>query len=113
MEINPVINDTIGDSPVVVFWIKGTASALDKFEIAKSRDAGAAVIYEAMNEEDFLKFSIIDGKIIDLETESTWNFFGEAISGPLQGISLQPVVAINHFWFSWAAFRPDTQIYNP
>ena len=25
----------------------------------------------------------------------------------------QPVVVINHFWFSWAAFRPETRIYQP
>ena len=113
LENKPVINDTIGDTSVVVFWTKGTASALDNFEISKSRDVGAAVIYESLIDGETLIFSMIDGKIIDLETESSWNFFGEAVSGPMQGKSLRPIIAINHFWFSWAAFRPDTQIYNP
>jgi len=31
----------------------------------------------------------------------------------LTGQALTPVVSINHFWFSWAAFRPDTRIYQP
>jgi hypothetical protein len=113
LENKPVINDTIGDTSVVVLWTKGTASALDNFEISKSRDVGAAVIYESLIDGETLIFSMIDGKIIDLETESSWNFFGEAVSGPMQGKSLRPIIAINHFWFSWAAFRPDTQIYNP
>ena len=26
---------------------------------------------------------------------------------------MTPVVHINHFWFSWAAFRPETRIYRP
>ncbi len=113
LEDKPVINDTIGDTPVVVFWTKGTASALDNFEISKSRDVGAAVIYESLIDGETLIFSMIDGKIIDMETESSWNFFGEAVSGPMQGKSLRPIIAINHFWFSWAAFRPETRIYNP
>ena len=27
------------------------------------------------------------------------------------GKALTPVVNVNHFWFSWAAFRPETVIY--
>ena len=26
---------------------------------------------------------------------------------------VKPVVKVDHFWFSWAAFRPDTRIYQP
>ena len=33
------------------------------------------------------------------------------MSGPAAGRELAPVVSINHFWFSWAAFRPETRIY--
>ena len=51
--------------------------------------------------------------IIDQETESQWDGLGRAISGPLSGSQLSPVVSINHFWFSWAAFRPDTRVYAP
>jgi hypothetical protein len=38
---------------------------------------------------------------------------GQAISGPLAGEQLTPVVAVNHFWFSWAAFKPETRVYQP
>ncbi|MBE0411542.1 MAG: DUF3179 domain-containing protein, partial [Anaerolineales bacterium] len=60
-----------------------------------------------------LNFSLVDNHIIDSETGSEWNLLGQAIAGELDGQQLSPVVAINHFWFSWAAFRPDTRIYQP
>ena len=35
------------------------------------------------------------------------------MSGSLAGSQLTPVVSINHFWFSWVAFRPETRVYSP
>ena len=58
-----------------------------------------------------LNFEIADGRIIDQETGSEWNILGQAVDGELVGQQLSPVVAINHFWFSWAAFRPETRVY--
>ncbi|MBM3122999.1 MAG: DUF3179 domain-containing protein, partial [Chloroflexi bacterium] len=49
----------------------------------------------------------------DLETGSEWTILGHASSGPLAGEKLVPVVAVNHFWFSWAAFSPETRIFMP
>jgi len=34
------------------------------------------------------------------------------VRGPLAGKQLTPVVAVNHFWFSWAAFRPETRVFS-
>ena len=31
---------------------------------------------------------------------------GQAVNGPLAGKQLTPVVAVNHFWFSWPATLP-------
>ncbi|MFQ5935910.1 MAG: DUF3179 domain-containing (seleno)protein, partial [Acidiferrobacterales bacterium] len=45
------------------------------------------------------------------QTGSTWNILGEAVDGPLTGKKLTPIVHANHFWFAWAAFKPDTEIY--
>ena len=58
-----------------------------------------------------LDFEWSDGAIRDSQTASTWSLLGEATAGPLQGSRLEAVVSINHFWFSWAAFRPETRIY--
>jgi len=60
-----------------------------------------------------LTFVADNGLIKDKETGSAWNVLGMATSGPLAGTQLTPVVSINHFWFSWAAFKPETRIYQP
>jgi Protein of unknown function (DUF3179) len=60
-----------------------------------------------------LPFVAENGTIRDNETGNTWHVLGTASSGSLAGTQLTPVVAINHFWFSWAAFKPETRIYQP
>jgi len=106
-----VVNDIVGDKPIVVFWVEGTASALDKSTIAQGVDVGSATAFSRILNNNMLTFSIDDNNIIDDQTESVWNPLGIAVSGALQGSQLEAVVSINHFWFSWAAFRPDTRIY--
>lgn len=108
-----VVNDTVGDQEVVIFWEAGTASALDAGIIAEGRDVGAANAYLRTLNGEVLTFAFANDEFRDEETGSVWNARGEAISGPLAGEELQPAVAINHFWFSWAAFRPETRIYQP
>jgi hypothetical protein len=107
-----VVNDTVDESEVVVFWSAGTASALDARSIAEGRDVGAATAYSRSVDGRVLTFALEDGQIVDQETGSVWDAQGHAISGELAGTELEPVVAINHFWFSWAAFKPETRIYS-
>jgi len=111
-ELN-VINDVVGGNDVAVFWTEGTASALDTSHIPAGRDVGAAVAYARVLGGTALDFEFKDGKILDKQTGSEWNIFGLAIAGELKGRQLMPVVSINHFWFSWAAFKPETRIYRP
>jgi hypothetical protein len=108
-----VVNDTVGGVPVVVFWTPGTASALDSAAIAQGRDVGAANAFSRELDGQLLTFRLDGDRITDEQTGSEWNVLGEAISGELEGRQLTPVVSINHFWFSWAAFRPETRIYRP
>jgi hypothetical protein len=35
----------------------------------------------------------------------------EVAGGELEGEAREPVVHADHFWFSWAVFKPDTCIY--
>lgn len=108
-----VVNDTVGEEEIVVFWVAGTASALDTAQIEAGQDVGAAVAYSRQGATRMLSFISDDGVIRDKETNSVWNIFGEAIKGELEGERLTPIVAVNHFWFSWAAFKPETRIYQP
>jgi hypothetical protein len=105
------INDVLSGSEIVVFWQTGTASALDSSRIADGEDVGAGVAFSRIVDDQVLTFSFVDGKTFDDQTNSEWDVFGQAISGELAGTQLEPVVSVNHFWFSWAAFKPETRIY--
>lgn len=111
-ELN-VVNDVIGGNAVVVFWTEGTASALDTSNIPEGREVGSAAAYSRSLDNQVLDFEFENGKILDIQTGSEWNILGVAIAGELTGKQLAPVVSINHFWFSWAAFKPQTRIYQP
>lgn len=108
-----VINDTVGGEDVVVLWQPGTASALDSASLASGKDVGTAVVFSRRIEAQTLSFTFDGSSILDEQTGSQWNFLGQAISGQLQGAQLDEVVSVNHFWFSWAAFKPETHIYQP
>ena len=106
-----VINDTQAGLDLVVFHQPGTSSALGSRVIAEAEDVGATGVFERTLGDQTLTFQRDGEKIVDLETSTTWNILGQAIDGPLSGERLSPVVHADHFWFSWAAFRPDTLIY--
>jgi hypothetical protein len=133
-----VVNDRVADNQIVVFWQPGTASALgpslsspwsqppgniewepetasalDALTATDNGDVGSATAFIREAEGQPLTFIWNEEKILDDQTGSEWNVLGQAIDGPLAGTQLKPVVAINHFWFSWAAFKPDTRIYQP
>lgn len=109
-EVN-VVNDTVGGQDIVVLWQPGVASALDTNRTATGRDVGTVVIFSRELNGETLDFVFEGGQIQDQNTGSVWNVLGEAVSGKLAGERLVPVVAINHFWFSWAAFKPETRVY--
>lgn len=106
-----LVNDTVGGVPIVVLWAPGTASALDAGSVAGGDDVGAATTFSRQLDGQPLTFVFDGDRIVDEQTGSEWNVLGQAVSGPKAGNQLEPVVSINHFWFSWAAFRPETRIY--
>ncbi len=107
-----VINDAIGSVPVVAFWQDGAVSALDRSEIDSSRRVGMAALYERTVEGRVLTFELSkDGGLRDVETGSTWDVFGRATEGALAGKQLLRAFANPHFWFAWAAFQPQTRLY--
>ncbi|MCA9912157.1 MAG: DUF3179 domain-containing protein [Anaerolineae bacterium] len=109
-----VINDRVGDVPVVAFWQPGVASALNATRIDQGRDIGTAALYDRTLADGTVmtfQYDSSAGMLVDEETGTTWNLFGEAIEGELAGTSLRRLIAAPHFWFAWAAFYPETAIY--
>ena len=49
--------------------------------------------------------------IRDLQTGSLWNSDGLALEGDLAGVQLAFVTSFFTEWYGWAAFHPDTLIY--
>lgn len=97
----PVVNDTVGSEPVVVLY-------------DAAHDIGQVFLRRVGNK--VLTFRKIAGKggsliVQDKETETRWNVSGHGLKGTLKGKSLEPAPHWNQlFWFSWAAFKPDTRI---
>jgi hypothetical protein len=108
-----VVNDRRGDQDLVVFHVPGTASALGAAVIAVSEDVGATGVFDPTVDGRKLTFRWERDQIVDEETGSNWNVLGQAVDGVLAGRRISPIVHGNPFWFSWAAFKPDTIIYEP
>ena len=104
------VNHTVGDSSFVVFYKPGTVSALDSGSIPDSREVGATAVYRSNLDGQSLTFQPSEEGFVDDQTGSQWNILGEAVDGPLSGSRLEPIASADHFWFAWAAFRPDTEI---
>ena len=58
-----------------------------------------------------LDFEYSDGKLIDSQTNSEWNYEGLATSGTMKGTQLTRMPMDPGFWFEWVAFHPDTEVY--
>jgi hypothetical protein len=110
-----VANVEAAGAPVAVFWMPGTASALDQREIAQSRDIGSAAAYDARLDGRVLRFvpGPRPGTFTDEATGSTWDIFGRAVAGELAGRQLAPALHTTEFWFAWAAFNPGTAVWQP
>ena len=106
-----VVNDAVGGAPIVVLWAPGTASSLDAGSVAGGGDVGAATAFSRELDGQTLTFVYDGGRITDEQTGTEWDVLGRALSGPKAGSQLAPVVGVNHFWFSWAAFKPETRVY--
>jgi Protein of unknown function (DUF3179) len=105
-------NLELAGAPVLVVWRSGATSALDRRSIAASRNVGAAAAFSRRVGSRTLTFHAPAGRVIDHQTGSTWDPFGRATAGPLAGARLTPATAMDSFWFDWAAFHPDTAIWD-
>lgn len=108
-----VVNDTIADTPVAIFWGPGTTDALDGSEIASSREIGTAIAYDPRNGDQVLTFVAEGDDFRDNETGSLWTLLGQAIDGPLAGQQLDTMTHRNEFWFAWASFFPEGVLHAP
>lgn len=106
------MNDVVGETPVAVLWGGDTADALDSASIAAGDASGTGIAFYRRVDGETLTFSATgDDRFTDEETSSTWNLQGQAIDGSLQGEQLETVNHRNEFWFAWAGFFPEGEVY--
>lgn len=105
-----VVPVDVGGRSLVVLWEPGTASALDRAEVAAGADVGASGVFAPEVAGRPLTFEATGGGFRDVETGSTWDVLGRATAGPLAGSTLARAEHVDTFWFAWAAFRPDTTL---
>ncbi len=106
-----VINDIIGEQPLVILHTGGAASAMDTAQIDQSREAGSTGSFLRTVGDLVLHFTTENGAIVDRETGSRWNIAGQAVDGPLKGKQLEPVSSGDYFAFAWLVFYPESEIH--
>ena len=107
-----VVNYHVNGVDLAVFFEPETQSALDTPSFADARQVGAAAVFRPELDGEMLTFRFKDERIEDVGTGSGWNILGVAVDGPLKGERLAKFVHGDHFWFAWAAFKPDSIIYS-
>lgn len=96
----PVVNDSVGNIPVAVFFDKATASG--------------AVFSPVLEDGRWLTFQpgSDSRRAVDANTGSEWDIFtGEALAGPLQGTILAQVPVTYAFWFGWSDYHVGGTVY--
>lgn len=92
------INDVVGGLPVlIVSAFEGSARAFERPVV----------------DGQLLEFEYEGAALADVQTGSVWDYGGLAVSGPLEGRSMERLALSPGFWFEWAAFHPDTEVYGP
>ena len=107
-----VVNYQDGDKSVAIFYKTGVASPVDADNIRDSKDVGTAAVFDPKVEGQRLTFMTNgQGGFVDGQTKSVWDITGKAVDGPMKGKQMALVLYDSPFWFSWAAFKPNTTVY--
>ena len=95
-----VINDTVGDLNIVA--------------VGSSRKNLGAIYNRQLEDCTTLEFSPVQDQlpVVMADNEgSTWDIFGNAISGPRTGAALAKTNSYIAYWFAWSAFFPDAEMH--
>ncbi len=94
-----VVNDKLGKTSVL--------AVID-------RDSLTAAVYSRHIGTRELTFELVAGRLIDVETKSTWDILtGEAIAGDFNGQRLIPLPGISTAHAAWSLYYPDEDSLGP
>ena len=95
IESQIVINDSVGDTSIMLVSLFSENSRA----------------FERMIDGEILDYEYTNGKLVDIQTNSEWNYDGLGISGQYEGKQLERLPIEPGFWFEWVAFHPQTLVY--
>jgi hypothetical protein len=93
-----VVDDEVGAAPIVVVHV----AEIDTTTAFSRRLNGRTLTFHPEGA----------GRMIDKETSSLWNAYGQCLAGKLKGQKLDAVIPEPGAWFAWAEFHPDTAVYS-
>lgn len=93
-----VINDVVAGVPLM---------------IVANPDSMSFRSFNRIVDNDTLLFSLNENatNLIDIKTNSLWNWNGQCVEGTLQGKSLKSGQSYQEYWHSWQTFHPQTTKY--
>lgn len=86
-----------------------------EINVVGSADKNFAVsFFTPLAQDTKLQFKAVDDAlpvIMEDQEGNRWDLFGYAVEGPRQGERLRPTTSYTGYWFAWADFFPDLELY--
>ena len=98
-----VVNDRVDGDDIVIFYDDPARLAL-----GFSRRLGNRLLHFRESERADSRSPLFE----DVQTRTTWNILGEAVAGELEGSQLVGIATYSAYWFGWASFWRDTDIWD-
>lgn len=110
---NGVVNDSVGEFPVVVFADKDSRVIHVFLRTPQPGLGGTQELLERLTFQMVKTSDSTEGEIVqDVETGSTWDIeIGVAIDGPLKGSLLQRAPFVSSYYWAWEDFNPHTEFW--
>jgi hypothetical protein len=96
-----VVNEELGGQPILVVHQPKS----DTTSAFVARANGMRLTFEDANAGAT--------ELIDRETRSRWDAYGNCTSGTLKGKQLEMLIMEPEYWFAWSEFHPKTTIFEP
>jgi hypothetical protein len=97
-------------TPLVAFFKRGSAEPSTAERLEQGRRGWSGTVYRGTLGGRRLSFRSRKRWFIETSTNSRFDLFGTAVSGPLKGKKLKRVRQVTAFWFSWVDSYPKTKV---
>ena len=98
-----VVNDELDGDDIVLFYDDDARLAL-----GFGRQLGDRLLHFVQSDDAEGALPLFE----DVETRSRWNILGRSVAGPLEGSRLTPIATYSAYWFGWASFWRDSDIWD-